>query len=69
MWRVRRASPPKPTPLLVEQRDLAVVAVVAAHLAVGRVQAGRVGEGRRKRVVVVAGVTGRGQQGLRIGLG
>lgn len=47
------------------------MAVVAAHLAVGGVEAGRVGEGRRQRVIVRGrvGVAGRWQQRLGVRLG
>lgn len=65
-------SPPSSVPgLLIQQRDLAVVAVVAAHLAVGRVEVGRVGEGRREGVIVRGGVgvAGWGEQRLWIWLG
>lgn len=45
--------------------------VVAAHLAVSRVEVGGVGEGRREGVIVRGGVgvAGRGKQRLRIRLG
>lgn len=57
--------------LFIQQWDLAVVTVVAAHLAVGRVEVGGVGEGRREGVIVRGrvGIAGRGKQRLRIGLG
>lgn len=45
------------------------MAVVAAHLAVGRVQVGRVGEGWREGVIVSGGVARRGEQRLWIRLG
>lgn len=47
------------------------MAVVAAHLAVGWVEAGRVGEGRRQRVIVRGRVwvAGRRQQRLGVRLG
>lgn len=45
------------------------MAVVAAHLAVGRVQVGRVGEGWREGVIVRGGVARRGEQRLGIRLG
>lgn len=61
-------SPPGPR-LFIQQRDLAVVAVVAAHLAVGRVQVGGVGEGWREGVIVRGGVARRGEQRLWIRLG
>lgn len=58
---------------LIQQRDLAVVTVVATHLAVVSVQVGGVGEGGRERVIVRGGVgvAGRGQQrlGVRPGRG
>lgn len=70
------ATPPShPDPiscnLFVEQGDLAVVTVVAAHLAVGWIQAGGVGEGRRQGVIVHGGVwvARRGEQGLGVWLG
>lgn len=66
-------SPPSPSVprLFIQQWDLAVVTVVAAHLAVSRVEVGGVGEGRRERVIVRGGVgvAGRGKQRLGIGLG
>lgn len=47
------------------------MAVVAAHLAVGRVEVGGVGEGGREGVIVRGGVgvAGRGKQRLGIRLG
>lgn len=63
--------PPSVPRLLIQQWDLAVVTVVAAHLAVGRVEVGGVGEGRREGVIVRGGVwvTRRGKQRLGIWLG
>lgn len=70
---VARLPPPPPSVprLFIEQWDLAVVTVVAAHLAVGRVEVGGVGEGRREGVIVRGGVgvAGRGKQRLGILLG
>lgn len=60
--------PPSVPRLFVQQWDLAVVTVVAAHLAVGGVEVGGVGEGRREGVIVRGGVAGRGKQGLGIRL-
>lgn len=64
-------EPPHTQNLFVEQRDLAVVTVVAAHLAVSRIQAGGVGEGGRQGVIVRGGVgvARWGQQGLGVRLG
>lgn len=47
------------------------VAVVPPHLAVRLVDAGRVGEAGRERVIVRRGhrVPGRGQEGFRVGVG
>lgn len=64
--------PPLPVPrLFIQQWDLAVVTMVAAHLAVSRVEVGGVGEGRREGVIVRGGVgvAGRGKQRLGIRLG
>lgn len=57
--------------LLVQQGDLAVVTVVAAHLAVCLVEVGGIGEGRGEGVIVRGGVgvARRGEQGLGIRLG
>lgn len=73
--RVHCATAPSPFPLpppclalFVQQWDLAVVTVVAAHLAVGGVEVGGVGEGRREGVIVRGGVAGRGKQRLGIRL-
>lgn len=67
---VRLSPPPLPlSRLFIQQWDLAVVTVVAAHLALRRVQVGRVGEGRREGVIVGVGVARRGKQGLGILLG
>ena len=63
---------PLPVPrLFIQQWDLAVVTVVAAHLAVSRVEVGGVGEGRREGVIVRGGVgvARRGKQRLGIWLG
>lgn len=63
---------PQPEPrLFIQQWDLAVVTVVATHLALRRVEVGGVGEGGREGVIVRGGVgvAGRGKQRLGIRLG
>lgn len=57
--------------LFIQKGDLAVVTVVAAHLAVRWIEVGGVGEGRWEGVIVCGwvGVAGRREQGLGIRLG
>lgn len=56
--------------LFIQQWDLAVVTVVAAHLAVCWVEVGGVGEGRWEGMIVRGwvGIAGRREQGLGIWL-